>query len=362
MSNSGPPRSSFGFIGGPGFILALLTLFGLGLGGLYLVSGGMLQRSGSASLSLPGSLGGSPSSGAGGDQPEALQPMQPMTAGGDTADTAPPGPQYPIITEDLSPLDLLVRHTPAPGLALDDAVAENGDARRFRRPSAAPADAKRIALVVTGLGRDRAQTAQAILALPPDVTLSFSAESADLADWIDAARAYGHEVLVDLELGSADSLPLAPGEAADDRLLAELGPPENLRRLEALLARAPKVAGVTMRITDAFLGDAAALTPILARLQEGGWIVVGLPVTAPLTVAADLQLATPAEPGDFARQARALKSLARQRGAALAVADAGSATQIADRLAELLGERAELSLVPASALVEDWAAIHSRSP
>ncbi len=362
MSISGPPRSSFALFGGPGFILLLLLIFALGGAGLFLVSGGRLQPGG-ASMSLPGSLGnGSLGNGSLGNAPASgadaagaaapLQPLQPMRA--EPAAVAPPAePAYPIVTEDLSPIDLLVRYTPDPALALPEADEAAGDARRYRRPSTVPAGASRLALVVTGLGPDRRQTAQAIVALPAEVSLSFHAGSADLDSWIAAARAYGHEALIDLDLGTADSLAATAADLGDTRLLAELGPAENLRRLDALLARAPKAAGVAVAITDGFLADAGALTPILARLQAGGFVIVGLPVTAPLTVAADRNLDAEMDAAALAREALSLKALTRQRKAALALSDAANAIALAAALARPGGGAAEIALVPASALVEN---------
>lgn len=360
MPDTGPPRSNFGIFGGPGFIFALLALLGIGLGTLYLAKHNLLRRPGGASMSLPGSLGdptAAKQEQAGGEA-DALQSMQPMTAAGaDAPAQAQARPEYPTITEDLSPIDLLVRYTPEPYLALGDDAGSENDARWFRRPSRAPAGARRLALVVTGLGLDRALTAQMIVAMPADVSLSFDPGSADLADWINAARAYGHEALIDLELGTAAGLSGAPADSADDRLLAELGPQENLRRLEALLERAPKAAGVAVQTTDAFLGDAAALTPILTRLQQGGLAIIGLPVTAPLTIAADRILPQALNAAAIGREAMALKALARQRGAVLVVTTAENAIALDDALADAVAgagkTAAELSLVPASALVED---------
>ena len=364
MSISGPPRSSFALFGGPGFILLLLLVFALGGAGLLLVNSGWLTQSGGASMSLPGSLGGTPAApkaDAAGDA-TPLQPLQPMRA--EPVPVAPPAePAYPIVTEELSPIDLLVRYTPDPALALregdaGDAASDvagdvTGDARRYRRPSTVPASANRLALVVTGLGRDRKQTAQAILALPAEISLSFQAGSADLESWIAAARAYGHEALIDLDLGTADSLAAAPADLGDTRLLAELGPAENLRRLDALLARAPKAAGVAIAITDGFLADAAALTPILSRLQAGGFVIVGLPVTAPLTIAADRNLDLALDAAGLAREVLALKALTRQRKAALALSDAANAIALVAVLTRSGGGAAEIALVPASALVEN---------
>lgn len=349
MRIPGPPRTSFALFGGPGVILVLLAALGIGGAALYLAASGRLPSSG-ASLSLPGDLGNTrlESPAGPGSAPSALKPLEPMAA---EVSPSPPPPaplERPTITEDLSPIDLLVRYTPDPHLALTDHGIAPGDARRYRRPSATPAGAKRLALVVTGLGLDRALTAETILALPPEVTLSFDAGSADLEGWIAAARAYGHEALIDLELGAADAL----SEPGDARLLAELGPQENLRRLDALLARAPEAAGVTIGIADSFLADAAALTPILERLQEGGWIVVGLPVTAPLTVAPDRVLDKAMGRDQLAQEAMSLKALARQRGNALVLSAAENAAELADNLARP-GGSAEIALVPASALVEN---------
>ncbi|MBL9033165.1 MAG: divergent polysaccharide deacetylase family protein [Rhodospirillaceae bacterium] len=354
MRIPGPPRTSFALFGGPVVILVLLAAFGIGAAALYLAASGRLPSSG-ASLSLPGNLGDSglrPAESGAAGTPSALKPLEPMAAEISPSPPPPAPPERPMITEDLSPIDLLVRYTPDPHLALTDHGLAAGDARRFRRPSAAPADTPHLALVVTGLGLDRALTAEAILALPPDVTLSFAAGSADLEGWIAAARAYGHEALIDLELGAADDLAADAAESGDDRLLAELGPQENLRRLDALLARAPEAAGVAVAIADSFLADAAALTPILERLQAGGFIVVGLPVTAPLTVAPDRVLDQALGADRLAEEAVSLKALARRRGNALVLSTAGNAAALADNLARPSGG-AEIALVPASALVEN---------
>lgn len=351
MSSSGPPRSAFALAGGPGFLIALLLLACVAAGALYLTGSGKL-RPGGASLSLPGTLGngqGQPSQPAQPPKDTALESLQPL-AEQPVSEAAAPDPiaDRPVITEDLSPLDLLVRYTPDPVIALADTGAEGS--RRFRRPAAIAAGVQPIGLVATGLGLDRAETAQAILSLPPEVSLSFAAASPDLADWIDAARAYGHEALVGLALGAVEG-----AEAGETALLAELGPAENLRRLEAVLARAPKAAGVTVMVSDDFLRNAAALTPILARLQQAGMIVLGLPVTAPLTVAPDKILAAPLPAEDVAREALAAKALARQRGAALILGAAANVVALADGLRGDLARSgsADFALVPASALVEN---------
>ncbi|HWA50670.1 MAG TPA: divergent polysaccharide deacetylase family protein [Dongiaceae bacterium] len=352
MAISGPPRSVFGLFGGPGFIVALALLLGAGIFITYQTTGDRKAGSG-ATLSLPGNVAPGPAvpppaNQTASDPAAPLQTMPPMAAQDTATPAAAPAPMIEI-DEDLSPAELLEQYPPDPALSLDAAEAAPAVPPQPRRTGAV-AEAQRLALVATGLGLDRALTAQAIVAAPADVALSFGAGTEDLAGWIAAARAYGHEALVDLQLGVASGT-----HETDERvLLTELGPAENLRRLDAILAAAPKATGVTISITDSFLGDATALTPILERLQAAGLIIVGLPVTAPRTIAADRAFQDTLEDAGVARETLALKSLVRQRGAALVLANPENAMALARSWSQPSQDPAvELSLVRVSSLVED---------
>src|SRR5256885_2751730 len=68
--------------------------------------------------------------------------------------------------------------------------------QRYARPFTAPDARPLVAILVTGLGDDRAVTAAAIAGLPADVTLSFDPKAPELAEWIAAARAFGHEAML----------------------------------------------------------------------------------------------------------------------------------------------------------------------
>lgn len=352
MAISGPPRSIFGLFGGPGFIVALALLLGAGIFVFYQTTGDRKTSSG-ATLSLPGNVAPPgpavppPANQAASDPASPLQTMPPMAAQGtEAAETEPVTPVIEI-DEDLSPAELLEQYPPDPALSLD--AAEAAPAPQPHRTGTL-AEAQRLAVVATGLGLDRALTAQTIITAPADVALSFGAGTEDLAGWIAAARAYGHEALVDLQLGAASGM-----RETDERvLLAELGPAENLRRLDAILEAAPNATGVTIRITDSFLGDAAALTPILERLHAAGLIIVGLPVTAPRTIAADRTFDDKLESAGLSRETLALKSLVRRRGAALVLASPENAIALAHNWTQPSQDPAvELSLVPASSLVKD---------
>jgi polysaccharide deacetylase 2 family uncharacterized protein YibQ len=353
LAISGPPRSIFGLFGGPGFIFALLLLLGAGIFIAYQTTGDRATKHG-ASLSLPGDVAPLPAPPPPADQGAAgpatpLEPMPPMaTQGNATPDIEPATPVIEI-DEDLSPAELLEEYPPDPALSLDVTEAAPALPAQPLRSGELP-EAQRLAVVATGLGLDRALTAQVVITAPAEVALSFGAGTEDLTGWIEAARAYGHEALVDLQLGAASDV-----HETDERvLLPELGPAENLRRLDAILATAPKATGVTISITDAFLADAAALTPILERLQAAGLIIVGLPVTAPLTVAADRIFNEQLESGGVSRETLALKGLVRQRGVALVLASPENAMALARSWSQPSQNPAvELSLVRASSLVED---------
>lgn len=124
------------------------------------------------------------------------------------------------------------------------------------------ADAPTIAVVVGGLGLSESLTRRAIDTLPSEVTLSFAAYSDNLQDWIDAARADGHEVLIELPMEPFDYPNNDPGPHT---LLVDASAEENRRRLLTLLSRAAGYAGVANYL-GARLG--AAPEPLQAVFSE----------------------------------------------------------------------------------------------
>jgi hypothetical protein len=338
----------FGLLGGPGFLVVCVLIVGIAGGIAYLALTGGLGSAGQGTISLPGV-------------------DVPQTQGGTHTPTAPSGatqlqsmPAGPVakeiavsvaIEEDLSPAELLAKYPPDPNVALSPGPESLPAWRRFGRASTTSPEAPRVALVIAGLGRNRVDTVRAITGAPPEASLSFDGDSADLAEWIAAARAYGHEALLDLPLQPAGGV---PGDAsAGDGIALQLGPEENLRRLDAMLARAPMIAGVAVTGGDSFLADAAALQPLLKRLQAAGLAVIGLPVTAPLTIAADETIAGYATQPAIEGAMQSVMALARRRGAALGTVDSSSAATLFPAWQRALIGRDEISLVPASALVEE---------
>ena len=118
-----------------------------------------------------------------------------------------------------------------------------------------------VSLIVGGLGINTELTRRAIRELPSSVTLSFAAQSSGLQDWIDEARAFGHEVLLEVPMEGQNS-------GSGDRLLrSNIAPELNQRRLQTLLAAAQGYIGLTPYQGDIFLTRTDALSPVLAELK-----------------------------------------------------------------------------------------------
>jgi polysaccharide deacetylase 2 family uncharacterized protein YibQ len=341
LRSSGSPQSILGLFGGPGFLLVCLLVVGIAGAIAYLALSGGRGSAGSATIKLPG--GAVP-------QAQGTSDGTPSTAGATQLQSMPAAPVAKEISlgfaieEDLSPTELLAKYPPDPGAALEEGDGSLPAWQRFGRQSTVSPQSPRVALLITGLGRNRVDTVRAITGSPPETSLSFAADAPDLSAWTAAARAFGHEAFIDLPLDQpADPDGLATGRP----------PEENLRRLDQMLARAPMVAGIAVSGSEPFLADAAALQPILKHARGLGLAVIGLPVTAPLTVAADETIVSDATQTAIGRSIETVMALAQRRGAALGVVDSTSAATLFPAWRRALVGRDEISLVPATALVEE---------
>jgi polysaccharide deacetylase 2 family uncharacterized protein YibQ len=282
--------------------------------------------------------------------PSALTEMPALAAtAGVTPETWP----------DLSPADLLAQGAALGERSLKDTAFDQPPWRRFARPFTAPEGRPLLGLLVTGLGIDRAVTAAAIAGLPPDVSLSFDPYAADLADWIAAARAFGHEALVDLPLQSKDKRALGASG-----LLIGLNADETARRIGAIADAAPSVLGHAGAGGDALLLDDTAAGMVTAEIARLGLAFIdasGEPMSLALPAAKQSDLA--AARGDVILDARpsrtaitdrlaAAAEVAQERGRALAVARATpvTITVLADWLRRL--DDREPVPAPASALLQ----------
>lgn len=165
-----------------------------------------------------------------------------------------------------SPIDALARSGPG---GLLPRVAPDGrtPATEYARPYEDDSDAPLVGVVIGGLGLNAAVTRQAIESLPAEVTLSFVPYATHLQEWIDQARAAGHEVILELPMEPYDYPSNDPGPHT---LLASADPDENRHRLEWLMSRATGYFAVMNYLGAKFTASPEAIEPVLEIIAESG--------------------------------------------------------------------------------------------
>ncbi|WP_312821304.1 divergent polysaccharide deacetylase family protein [Brevundimonas sp.] len=151
---------------------------------------------------------------------------------------------------------------PLPRIAADGRVPAQAYARPFR-PNGKPT----VALVVGGLGLNAVTTRAAIERLPAEVTLSFVPYADGLQRWIDMARSYGHEVLLELPMEPTGYPNNDPGPYT---LLANSSADDVSVKLDWLLSRAVGYYGVTNYLGDRFAGAEGPTGAMMSQLRQRG--------------------------------------------------------------------------------------------
>ena len=126
---------------------------------------------------------------------------------------------------------------------------------------------QRIAIVVGSLGMSEATTLAAIQQLPGGVTLSFAPYGRNLQDYVNLARAAGHEVLLQVPMEPVDYTSDHPGPHT---LLTSLTIKRNLKRLDWLLGRFTGYVGVVNYMGGRFTSAEFHLLPVLETMQARG--------------------------------------------------------------------------------------------
>ena len=199
-----------------------------------------------------------------------------VMAGQNPAETRQPSDLNAITINGQSINTGLIK-APAPGLSRTTPYgaipARANDGRTafkvYARPYTAAANLKPVSLVIGGLGINRTLTTQAINDLPPEITLSFAAHAPNLQNQINAARARGHEVLLELPMESEEFDPAEPG--AEWALRARSATmAQNKRNLDRLLSRASGYFAVTNYNGGLFLQRSDSVVPMMAALSDAG--------------------------------------------------------------------------------------------
>lgn len=197
-----------------------------------------------------------------------------------------------------------------------------------------PSPRPQVALLVDDLGYDLQQMrALAALGIPLTVSvLPFSPHGAEVAR---LAHAKGLQVMLHLPMEPLAYPQMNPGPGA---LLSNMSPQELERRTLAALASVPHVVGVNNHMGSRFTQDASLLLPVLTILQKRGLFFVDSKTSAAsqgLDTARRLGLPSArrgifldnqATPAAVEEQIRQTISLARQRGAIIAIGHPHAAT------------------------------------
>jgi polysaccharide deacetylase 2 family uncharacterized protein YibQ len=188
-----------------------------------------------------------------------------------------------------------------------------------------------VAIVVGGLGVGAAKTTEAIMKLPPAVTLAFTPYGSDPGKLAERARTQHHEILLQIPMEPFDYPDNDPGPQT---LLTTLAAEQNLDRMYWHLSRFQGYAGIANFMGARFVTADPVMQPIIREAAKRGlgYLDDG---SAPRSVAPALAAnqAMPFARADFTidavptsteidRTLAKLESLARERGTAVGVASA----------------------------------------
>ena len=211
----------------------------------------------------------------------------------------------------------------AEGLKPFSVYAAANQAKAARMPA--------VAIVIEGLGVGAAKTTDAIMRLPPAVTLAFTPYGSDPSKLAERARAQRHEIFLQIPMEPYDFPDNDPGPQT---LLTSLSAEENLDRLYWHLSRMQGYAGIANVMGARFVASDAAMQPIVREAAKRG---LGLfddgssPGSVAQRMAAgqdmpfakgDVSIDTVPTPSEIDRALSKLESIARDRGIAIGTASA----------------------------------------
>lgn len=215
----------------------------------------------------------------------------------------------------------------------------------------------KVAIVVGGLGFGKALTEAVLEKLPPEVTLAIAPQAPGVVGDMAAARARGHEVLLEI--------PMEPHDAAADpgfHTLTIDAASKNALRLKWLMSRATGYAGLINTFGDAFLEGKEETTFVMSETALRGLFFVeagagaksnartaASRAGAPFVRADSVVDKTPAREAIDAALT-SLEETAKKRGTAIGVA--GALPNTVDRVAAWIEslDAKGIALVPVSAL------------
>ncbi|MGT2439870.1 divergent polysaccharide deacetylase family protein [Bradyrhizobium betae] len=188
-----------------------------------------------------------------------------------------------------------------------------------------------VAILIGGLGVGAAKTTDAIMRLPPAVTLAFTPYGADPGKLAERARAQRHEIFLQIPMEPYDFPDNDPGPQT---LLTSLTADQNMDRLYWHLSRMQGYAGLTNFMGARFVATEPAMQPIIREAAKRG---LGFfddgsspRSSAPQAAAGaampfgkgDIAIDAVPTPAEIDRALNKLESMARERGTAVGTASA----------------------------------------
>ncbi|MDI3565741.1 divergent polysaccharide deacetylase family protein [Bradyrhizobium sp. Arg816] len=188
-----------------------------------------------------------------------------------------------------------------------------------------------VAILIGGLGVGAAKTTDAIMRLPPAVTLAFTPYGADPGKLAERARAQRHEIFLQIPMEPYDFPDNDPGPQT---LLTSLTADQNMDRLYWHLSRMQGYAGLTNFMGARFVATDAAMQPIIREAAKRG---LGFfdDGSSPRSIApqaaasqampfgkGDIAIDVVPTPAEIDRALNKLESTARERGVAIGTASA----------------------------------------
>lgn len=188
-----------------------------------------------------------------------------------------------------------------------------------------------VAIVIGGLGVGAAKTTDAIMKLPPAVTLGFTPYGSDPGKLVERARAQRHEVLLQLPMEPFDYPDNDPGPQT---LLASATPEQNLDRMLWHMSRFQGYVGVANFMGARFIATDTAMQPVMRDAAKRGLAFFD-DGASPRSVAAagaegqgmpfaraDLVVDVVPTSADIDKALARLEGLAKERGVAVGTASA----------------------------------------
>lgn len=245
---------------------------------------------------------------------------------------------------------------PVPTIAQDGRRSREVYARAFDKNDPRP----KIGVIVGGLGLGEAVTQAAVERLPPAVTLSFTPYGTSLQPVVTAARAKGHEVLLEVPLEPYDYPDNDPGQ---NTLLTGTTAAENPARLRWVMSRFAGFAGIVNSQGAKYLASSDDVRFLAQEALKRGLYLVDngqseqsiaretAAATGVSFARGNVQIDREPTREGIEKEFQALETLAKERGIAIGVAGAFPVT--IDRVSAWAAglEQKGIALAPISALL-----------